>query len=163
MPTLLRERVHVPEEDVQLWDSILIGAYSGAVFLSSPIFGYIADCSSRRNATGVIRIRDLHGGLCPSVRHRSEARRRILDFGYGVLAVDVVLQLAVIEKDTAKQWALPTRGHTYGSIPEQCTNAVDGHEHGKPAKLSIFKTLDNPASSDSMFRLVRCRELPRRV
>lgn len=77
------------------------------------------------------------------ILYRVGGETAVFGLRYVVLAVDVVLRLAVIEKDTAKQWALPTKGHTYGSIPpaQGFTDAVNGHE---PAKLSILRLLTIP-------------------
>ncbi|KAF9889575.1 hypothetical protein FE257_007083 [Aspergillus nanangensis] len=42
-PTALRERVGIPEADVQRWTSILIALYGATLLAASPIAGYLAD------------------------------------------------------------------------------------------------------------------------
>ncbi|KAK7937883.1 mfs amine protein [Apiospora aurea] len=49
LPNLLKYRVGlVDDAEIQLWNSVLVGVYGGAVFVGSPIFGYFADKAKTR-------------------------------------------------------------------------------------------------------------------
>ncbi|KAK8022368.1 MFS amine transporter [Apiospora rasikravindrae] len=49
LPNLLKYRVGlVDDAEIQLWNSVLVGVYGGAVFIGSPIFGYFADKAKSR-------------------------------------------------------------------------------------------------------------------
>ncbi|KAK6822826.1 MFS general substrate transporter [Apiospora arundinis] len=49
LPNLLRDRVGLTDDaEMQLWNSVLVGVYGGAVFIGSPIFGYFADKAKSR-------------------------------------------------------------------------------------------------------------------
>ena len=48
LPYVLQQRVHIPEDKVQLHVSGLLAAYAGASVLFSPVAGYIADRTSSR-------------------------------------------------------------------------------------------------------------------
>jgi MFS family permease len=48
MPFALTERAGIAEEDIQSWNAILLGAYSLALFIGSPISGIYADRTQSR-------------------------------------------------------------------------------------------------------------------
>ncbi|KAK8076608.1 Major facilitator superfamily domain- general substrate transporter [Apiospora phragmitis] len=49
LPNLLKSRVGlVDDAEIQLWNSVLVGVYGGAVFIGSPIFGWFADKAKSR-------------------------------------------------------------------------------------------------------------------
>ena len=48
LPYALTKHAHVQPADVQKWTGILLGAFGGGLFLSSPIAGYWADNSISR-------------------------------------------------------------------------------------------------------------------
>ncbi|KAK8123586.1 MFS-type transporter protein [Apiospora kogelbergensis] len=49
LPNLLKDRVGlVDDAEIQLWNSVLVGVYGGAVFVGSPIFGWFADKATSR-------------------------------------------------------------------------------------------------------------------
>ncbi|OJJ51223.1 hypothetical protein ASPZODRAFT_87332 [Penicilliopsis zonata CBS 506.65] len=50
LPITLQTRIHVPEEELQMWMSILLAAFGGALFVGSPIVGYYADKSPSRQS-----------------------------------------------------------------------------------------------------------------
>ncbi|KAL6232768.1 hypothetical protein BDW75DRAFT_242670 [Aspergillus navahoensis] len=50
LPDVLKIRVSIPEDELQKWISILLAAFGGALFVGSPVFGYLADKSSSRQA-----------------------------------------------------------------------------------------------------------------
>ncbi|KAI9369318.1 major facilitator superfamily domain-containing protein [Aspergillus egyptiacus] len=61
LPEVLKTRVSTPEDELQKWMSILLAAFGGALFISSPIFGYFADKSSSRQAPFLIGLLALGG------------------------------------------------------------------------------------------------------
>ncbi|KAF9892506.1 hypothetical protein FE257_001615 [Aspergillus nanangensis] len=61
LPTVLRTRVSVPDDDLQRWMSILLAAFGGAIFLGSPTFGYFADKSASRQGPFIIGLLALAG------------------------------------------------------------------------------------------------------
>ncbi|KAL4903162.1 hypothetical protein BDW74DRAFT_52941 [Aspergillus multicolor] len=61
LPTVLKTRASIPEEELQKWMSILLAAFGGALFVGSPIFGYFADRSSSRQAPFMIGLLALAG------------------------------------------------------------------------------------------------------
>jgi MFS family permease len=48
IPFALSERAGVSESEVQFWTSILLAIYGAALFITAPICGWLADCSSSR-------------------------------------------------------------------------------------------------------------------
>ncbi|CAK7208027.1 hypothetical protein SEUCBS139899_010861, partial [Sporothrix eucalyptigena] len=48
VPNILRDRAGVPDDDLQLWNSVLVGVYGAAIFAGSPIFGWLADHATSR-------------------------------------------------------------------------------------------------------------------
>ncbi|KAF2429387.1 MFS transporter-like protein [Tothia fuscella] len=61
LPFALRTRAHVEESEVQSWVSILIAVYGGALAISSPISGWLADHSSSRRLPLVLGLVALGG------------------------------------------------------------------------------------------------------
>lgn len=47
-PFLLRDRLHIPDEKIQLYVSALLGVFGASAFLFSPVAGFIADRISNR-------------------------------------------------------------------------------------------------------------------
>ncbi|KAJ5249876.1 hypothetical protein N7489_000286 [Penicillium chrysogenum] len=47
-PTALKERVGIPEDNIQTWTSILLALYSAALLAFAPVVGYIADRAESR-------------------------------------------------------------------------------------------------------------------
>ncbi|KAJ5965124.1 MFS amine transporter [Penicillium vulpinum] len=47
-PTALKDKVGIPEKDVQSWTSILLALYSAALLAFAPVVGYIADRAESR-------------------------------------------------------------------------------------------------------------------
>jgi MFS family permease len=47
-PTALKERVGIPEDNIQSWTSILLALYSAALLAFAPVVGYIADRAESR-------------------------------------------------------------------------------------------------------------------
>lgn len=47
-PFLLRDRLHIPEDKIQIYVSTLLGVFGASSFLFSPIAGWIADRISNR-------------------------------------------------------------------------------------------------------------------
>ncbi|SMQ55552.1 unnamed protein product [Zymoseptoria tritici ST99CH_3D1] len=48
LPSILRERVHIRSDQVQLWTSLMFAIYSIAIVVSSPIAGHFSDAGKRR-------------------------------------------------------------------------------------------------------------------
>ncbi|PPJ52971.1 hypothetical protein CBER1_11223 [Cercospora berteroae] len=48
LPSILRDRLHVQADKVQLWTSLLPAIYSIAIVVSSPLVGYFSDAIGRR-------------------------------------------------------------------------------------------------------------------
>ncbi|KAK7960809.1 MFS transporter [Apiospora saccharicola] len=49
LPNLLKSRIGlVDDAEIQVWNSVLVGVYGGAVFIGSPIFGWYADRAKSR-------------------------------------------------------------------------------------------------------------------
>ncbi|KAL5045434.1 major facilitator superfamily domain-containing protein [Aspergillus fruticulosus] len=61
LPDVLKIRVSIPEDELQKWMSILLAAFGGALFVGSPVFGYLADKSSSRQAPFMIGLLALAG------------------------------------------------------------------------------------------------------
>ncbi|KAL4975574.1 major facilitator superfamily domain-containing protein [Aspergillus desertorum] len=61
LPDVLKTRASIPEEELQKWISILLAAFGGALFVGSPVFGYLADKSSSRQAPFMIGLLALAG------------------------------------------------------------------------------------------------------
>ncbi|CRG84181.1 putative MFS-type transporter C18,02 [Talaromyces islandicus] len=54
IPTILRDRLNLPDDQLQKWLSILLATFGGALLLSSPVIGYFADKGSSRKPPFVI-------------------------------------------------------------------------------------------------------------
>ncbi|KAF5016006.1 hypothetical protein F66182_12453, partial [Fusarium sp. NRRL 66182] len=48
IPAILRDRLHLPDDQLQTWMAILLATFGGALLVSSPIVGYFADKGSSR-------------------------------------------------------------------------------------------------------------------
>ncbi|KAI0836043.1 major facilitator superfamily domain-containing protein [Hypoxylon sp. FL0890] len=42
-PIILQERADVSSDQLQMWNSVLLAVYGGAILIASPLFGYLAD------------------------------------------------------------------------------------------------------------------------
>ncbi|KAH8705260.1 major facilitator superfamily domain-containing protein [Talaromyces proteolyticus] len=54
VPTILRDRLDLPDDELQKWLSILLATFGGALLISSPIVGYVADKGSSRKFTFIV-------------------------------------------------------------------------------------------------------------
>ncbi|KAL4813258.1 major facilitator superfamily domain-containing protein [Aspergillus spinulosporus] len=61
LPDVLKTRVSIPEDELQKWISILLAAFGGALFVGSPVFGYLADKTSSRQAPFMVGLLALAG------------------------------------------------------------------------------------------------------
>ncbi|ESZ94289.1 MFS transporter [Sclerotinia borealis F-4128] len=74
----------------------------------------------------------------------------VFGFSYGIIAIDIILRLVVIEKDTAKQWKLKRSDSGYGTIspsPPGSAGGIEPSNNGRPtspAKSSMFRLLTIP-------------------
>ncbi|KAL3449917.1 major facilitator superfamily domain-containing protein [Aspergillus insuetus] len=67
IPTALRVRVGLPQEEQQKWTSILLSLYAAALLVASPPLGYLADRSSSRRLPlllGLLALAGSTGLLC---------------------------------------------------------------------------------------------------
>ncbi|KAE8555721.1 hypothetical protein EYB25_000419 [Talaromyces marneffei] len=48
IPAILRDRLHLPDDQLQTWMAILLATFGGALLVSSPVIGYFADKGSSR-------------------------------------------------------------------------------------------------------------------
>ncbi|KAI8629885.1 MFS transporter-like protein [Xylariaceae sp. FL1651] len=173
IPFALSGQVGIPEDQVQQWVSVLLAAYSAALFIGSPIAGLYADHSSSRrwplligllalaastfllafgNSIGLFILGRALQGLSAAVVwtvgcallvdtmgssvgvamgyvnismsiglllspviggavYNTAGYRAVYYVAFGIVGLDVVLRLVVIEKKVARQWA--EEGITY--------------------------------------------------
>ncbi|EED22813.1 hypothetical protein TSTA_063000 [Talaromyces stipitatus ATCC 10500] len=48
IPAILKDRLHLPDDQLQTWMAILLATFGGALLVSSPVVGYFADKGSSR-------------------------------------------------------------------------------------------------------------------
>ena len=61
IPFALRDRVGIPEEEVQHWVSVLLAVYGAALLVGSPIFGLVADRTPNRRLPLLVGLLALAG------------------------------------------------------------------------------------------------------
>ncbi|KAL4889497.1 MFS amine transporter [Aspergillus ambiguus] len=61
LPTVLRTRAAIPDDELQKWMSILLAAFGGALLIGSPVCGYFSDKSTSRRVPFIIGLLALGG------------------------------------------------------------------------------------------------------
>ncbi|KAK2750158.1 hypothetical protein FQN57_004654 [Myotisia sp. PD_48] len=61
LPFALRERLGIPDDDIQKWNSILLGTYGAAILVGSLVFGWLGDRTRSRQTPFVLGLIVLGG------------------------------------------------------------------------------------------------------